>query len=72
MDKSEEIKIYYNEATKRFGDYEIDSVTWNDLEMDEVFGTLNHSESEWRTIICRPLFFTRMLLKYQMDFFIIY
>lgn len=51
MDKSEEIKIYYNEATKRFGDYEIDSVTWNDLEMDEVFGTLNHSESEWRTII---------------------
>ncbi len=41
----DEIAVYYREMTDVSGDAQTDPVTWNDLEMDEVFLRVNHTRS---------------------------
>lgn len=41
----DEIAIYYEETKEELAKTAVDEVTWNDLEMDEVFLRINHTQS---------------------------
>ncbi len=41
----EEIAVYYEETKETLSEGNVDEVTWNDLEMDEVFLRINRTES---------------------------
>lgn len=41
----DEIAIYYEETKDELAETAVDEVTWNDLEMDEVFLRINHTQS---------------------------
>lgn len=41
----EEIRIYYEETKEELPREQVDAVTWNDLDMDEVFLRVNHTRS---------------------------
>lgn len=41
----EEIGIYYEETRDSLPENQVDEITWNDLEMDEVFLRINHTRS---------------------------
>ncbi|QIB69318.1 hypothetical protein Ami103574_08270 [Aminipila butyrica] len=41
----DKIKIYHDEKCEQFGEAEIDDITWNDLEMDQVFLRMNNTKS---------------------------
>ena len=44
-DRLDEIAIYYEETKDELPLQSVDEVTWNDLEMDEVFLRINHTRS---------------------------
>lgn len=44
-ERLEEIGIYHRELEARCGASGIDDITWNDLEMDEIFFRINHTRS---------------------------
>lgn len=41
----EEIRIYYEETKGLLSENQVDEVTWNDLELDEIFFRINHTRS---------------------------
>lgn len=41
----DEIRIYYEETKEELSENRVDEVTWNDLEMDEIFFRMNHTRS---------------------------
>ncbi|WP_027398418.1 hypothetical protein [Anaerovorax odorimutans] len=41
----DKIKIYHDEKCEQLGKANIDDVTWNDLEMDQVFLRINNTKS---------------------------
>lgn len=44
-DMLDEIAVYYEETKNELPMQQVDDVTWNDLEMDEVFLRINHTRS---------------------------
>lgn len=41
----DKVKIYHDEKCEQLGEAKIDDVTWNDLEMDQVFLRINNTKS---------------------------